>query len=78
MRYIPVTAHAFIYHMTSMITYPFGGRQLNKLFKKLLRRCQNALRKRLHIRPVISVNYHYITILFPFNLFIRFICYNTV
>ena len=36
------------------------------------------LRKRLRIRSVISVNYHYITALCPFNLLIRFKCYNTV
>ena len=35
-------------------------------------------RKRLRIRSVISVNYHYITVLCPFNLLIRFKCYNTV
>ena len=37
-----------------------------------------ALRKRLRIRSVISVNYHYITVVCPFNIFIRFECYNTV
>ena len=39
-----------------------------------------ALRKRLRICSVISVNYHYIhvTVLCPFNLLIRFKCYNTV
>ena len=37
-----------------------------------------SLRKRLRIRSVISVNYHYITVLCPFNLLIRFKCYNTV
>ena len=37
-----------------------------------------ALRKRLRIRSVISVNYHYITVLCPFNLSICFKCYNTV
>ena len=31
-----------------------------------------TLRKRLRIRSVISVNYHYITVLCPFNLLIRF------
>ena len=36
------------------------------------------LRKRLRIRSVISVNYHYITVLCPLNLLIRFKCYNTV
>ena len=35
------------------------------------------LRKRLPIRSIISVNYDYITVLCPFNLLIRFICYNT-
>ena len=35
----------------------------------------SSLRKRLRIRSVISVNYHYITILCPFNLLIRFKCY---
>ena len=39
---------------------------------------QNALRKRLRIRSVSSVNYHYITVLCPFNLLIRFKCCNTV
>ena len=38
----------------------------------------NTLRKRLRIRSVISVNYHYITVLCPFDLLIRFKCYNTV
>ena len=37
-----------------------------------------ALRKRLRICSVISVNYHYITVLCLFNLLIRFKCYNTV
>ena len=37
-----------------------------------------ALRKRLRIRSVISVNYHYITVLCPFNLLIHFERYNTV
>ena len=37
-----------------------------------------ALRKRLRIRSEISVNYHYITVLCPFNLLNRFKCYNTV
>ena len=40
--------------------------------------CVKALRKRLRIRSVISVNYHYITVLCPFNLLIRFKCYNTL
>ena len=38
----------------------------------------SAFRKRLRIRSVISVNYHYITVLFQCNLLIRFKCYNTV
>ena len=38
----------------------------------------SSLRKRLCIHSVISVNYHYITVLCPFNLLIRFECYNTV
>ena len=37
-----------------------------------------TLRKHLRMRSVISVNYHYITVLSPFNLLIRFKCYNTV
>ena len=37
-----------------------------------------TLRKRLRIRSVISVNYKFITVLCPFNLLIRFKCYNTV
>ena len=37
-----------------------------------------TLRKRLRIRSVISVNYHYITVLCPFNLLIRFKCNKTV
>ena len=37
-----------------------------------------ALRKRLRIRSAISVNYHYISVLCPFDLLIRFKCYNTV
>ena len=32
----------------------------------------------IRIRSVISVNYHYITVLCPFNLLIRFKCYKTV
>ena len=36
------------------------------------------LRKRLRIRSIISENYHYISVLCPFNLLIRFKCYNTV
>ena len=39
---------------------------------------ESALRKRLRIQSVISVNYHYITVLCPFNLLIHFKCYNTV
>ena len=38
----------------------------------------NALRKRLRIRSVISVNYHYMTVLCQFTLLILFKCYNTV
>ena len=38
----------------------------------------SALRKCLRIRSVISVNYHYITVLCPFNLLNRFKCYNPV
>ena len=38
----------------------------------------DALRKRLRIRSVISVNYHYITLLYLLTLLIRFKCYNTV
>ena len=37
-----------------------------------------TLRKRLRIRSVISVNYHFVAILCPFNLLIRFKCYNIV
>ena len=37
-----------------------------------------TLRKRHRIRSVISANYHYITVLCPFNLFIAFIYYHTV
>ena len=37
-----------------------------------------TLWKRLRIRLIMSVNYHYITVLCPFNLLIRFKCYNTV
>ena len=37
-----------------------------------------SLPKRLRICSVISVNYHYITVLCPFNLLINFKCYNTV
>ena len=40
--------------------------------------CFYSLPKRLRIRSVISVNYLYITVLCPFNLLIRFKCYNTV
>ena len=38
----------------------------------------DTLRKHLRIRSVTSVNYHYITVLCPFNLLICFKCYNTV
>ena len=38
----------------------------------------SALWKRLRICSVISVNYHYITVLCPFSLLIRFKWYNTV
>ena len=37
-----------------------------------------SLRIRLRICLVISVNYHYITVLCPFNLLIHIKCYNTV
>ena len=37
-----------------------------------------SLRKRLRIRSVISVNYHYITVLCPFNLLIHFKRYNSI
>ena len=37
-----------------------------------------SLRKCLHIRSVISINYHYVTVLCPFNLLNRFKFYNTV
>ena len=36
------------------------------------------LQKRLRIRSVISVSYHYITVLCPFNLLIRFKYYTIV
>ena len=38
----------------------------------------STLRKLLRICSVISVNYHYITVLCPFKLLIRFKCCNTV
>ena len=38
----------------------------------------DTLRKRPSIHSVISVNYHYTTVLYPFNLLICFKCYNTV
>ena len=38
----------------------------------------DPLRRHLRVRSVISVNYHYISVLCPFNLLIRFKCYNTV
>ena len=42
-------------------------------------KCINTpLRKRLCIWSEISVNYHYLTVLCPFNVLIRFKCYNTV
>ena len=41
-------------------------------------KAEKALRNRLRIRSVISENYHYITVLCPFNLLIHFKCYNTV
>ena len=41
-------------------------------------RKMNPLWKRLRIRSVISLNYYYITVLCPFNLLIRFKCYNSV
>ena len=34
-----------------------------------LTHCQSTLWKRLRIRSVISINYHYITVLCPFNIF---------
>ena len=43
---------------------------------KMLLNYSISLRKRLRIRSVMSVNYHYITVLCPFNLLIRFKCYN--
>ena len=50
---------------------------LNELGKKI--RCEALpLRKRLRIRSVISVNYHCITVLCPFNILIRFKCYNFI
>ena len=38
----------------------------------------SPLRKRLRIPSVISGNYHFIPVLCPLNLLIRFNCYNTV
>ena len=59
---------------------------INELIKKnrhcyynnTLKEYDSTLRKRLRIRSVISVNYHYITLLCPFNLLIRFKCNNIV
>ena len=48
------------------------------LISAFIVRCLDTLRKRLSIRSVISVNYHYINVLCPFNLLIRFKCYSTV
>ena len=45
-------------------------------YKCLRKSLSKSLRKCLRIRSVISLNYHYITVLFPFNLLIRFKCYN--
>ena len=49
-----------------------------KIRKILRNHISSTLRKRLRISSVISVNYHYITVLCPFNLLICFKCYNTV
>ena len=54
---------------------PFFHYVIGNLQQKL------TLRKCLRIRSVISVisvDYHYITVLGPFNLSIHFKCYNTV
>ena len=51
---------------------------LKKQMKKLDPRENKSLRKRLRIRSVISVKYHYITVLCMFNLLIRLKYYNTV
>ena len=50
----------------------------SKVMLWILNETTSSLRKRLRICSVISVNYHYITVLCPFNLLIRFKCYNTV
>ena len=44
----------------------------SKLYVLIYLTVFNTLWKRLRIRSVISVNYHYITVLCPFNLLIRF------
>ena len=74
----------------SFVTFPhfqlsyFSGSNTTKCIDSGYRVCATPptdfmpLRKRLHIRSVISVNYHYVTVLCPFNLLIRFKCYNTV
>ena len=49
-----------------------------KVWVFLMNKKANTLRKRLRIRSVIAVNYHYMTVLCPFNLLIRFKCYNTI
>ena len=51
---------------------------LTATFSILLVALSTALRTRLRIRSVISVNYHYINVLCPFTLLVRFKCYNTV
>ena len=57
----------------------FGDQTVKAIYMNTLTKVRRkTLRKRLRIRSVISVNYHYVTVLCPFNLLIRFKCYNTV
>ena len=68
--------------VTKMAAMPiYGNNELKIFFSKTSRPMRFKLgiqHPRLRIRSVISVNYHYVTVLCPFNLLIRFKCYNTV
>ena len=69
---------AVIFHMHCTITMGQNGQSLPTVGQYIAVCSASALRKRLRIRSVIFVNYHYITDLCPFNLLIGFKCYNTV
>ena len=70
-----------LYHtktITGTITHLIFSKNKTVTLSSYFGTLDAKLRKRLRIRSVISVNYHYITVLCPFNLLIRFKCYNTV